>query len=208
MINPALEFYVGSVNITGNIAVDVPRFLVEHGCPGTAEHCRFVAAQARQLAQHWASDIERAETAGWLHDISAVVPGSQRIALAEALGLEILPEERLAPVLIHQKLSVVIAGEVFKVIDPQILSAIGCHTTLKENSSTLDKIVFVADKLAWDQAGEPPYYAGMLQALEHSLDQAVLVYLEYLWQKRHRLPALHPWELAAYQQLLARRDQP
>lgn len=201
-----LKVFTGEIELTGHLSLDVTTYLTERGRERTAEHCRFVALQAGQLALRWKEDAERAESAGWLHDISAVVPGKHRLELAEALGLDILPEERLAPVLVHQKLSVVIAQEVFLVNDPIILSAIGCHTTLKSDSSTLDKIVFVADKLAWDQAGEPPYYAEIALALERSLDQAALVYLEYLWQKRHSLPALHPWELAAYRELLARYD--
>jgi len=86
---------------------------------------------------------------------------------------------------------------------PDILSAIGCHTTLKADASLLDKVVFIADKIAWDQPGEPPYWAELQQALDRSLDHAVFCYLDYLWQRRATLRVVHPWLVAAHQQLQA-----
>jgi predicted HD superfamily hydrolase involved in NAD metabolism len=160
-----------------------------------------VAAEAQRLAHQWGEDIASAEIAGFLHDISAIVPSEQRIALAEALHLDILPEERILPMIIHQKLSAVIARELFAIHSPAILDAIGCHTTLKANASFLDKIVFVADKLKWDQQGDPPYLAALAAAAERSLDAAALCYLEYLWQRRASLAVLHPWAIDAYRQL-------
>jgi HD superfamily phosphohydrolase YqeK len=145
-----------------------------------------------------------AEVAGWLHDISAIVPREQRLPVAETVGVEVLAEERVAPVLVHQKLSAVMAQEVFAVVDGSVLSAIECHTTLKANSSALDKIVFVADKMAWDQPGNPPYLAAMAAAVERSLDLAAYCYLDHLWQRRETLPAMHPWALQAYRQLSAK----
>jgi len=104
--------------------------------------------------------------------------------------------------IIHQKLSGVIAQEIFGVKSEAVLNAIGCHTTLKANATTFDKIVFIADKIAWDQQTVPPYLADVLLALEKSLDQAAFSYLNYLWQRRHTLAVIHPWLIAAHQQLL------
>jgi HD superfamily phosphohydrolase YqeK len=65
----------------------------------------------------------------------------------------------------------------------------------------LDKVVFVADKLAWDQPGVAPYHAEMSVALGRSLDEAALVYLRYLWQRRASLRVVHPWLRDAYLQM-------
>jgi HD superfamily phosphohydrolase YqeK len=105
------------------------------------------------------------------------------------------------PMILHQKLSVVIASDIFGVTDEAVLSAIGCHTTLKANASPLDKVVFIADKIAWDQPYTAPFLEGVLASLEQSLDQAVLHYLHYLWQQRDTIPVIHPWFVAAYEQL-------
>ena len=200
-MHPHLAVLVEDVSLMGNVRTDMMTLLRYHGCTRTFEHSKRVAAEAKRLAQHWQGDKISAEIAGWLHDISAIVPVDQRIPLAESLGLDILPQERAAPIVIHQKLSAVIAREVFAITSMPILSAIGCHTTLKANASTLDKIIFVADKIQWDFSSDPPYLAELTAAAEQSLDQAAYCYLSYLWQKRDELPAIHPWLVQAYQEL-------
>lgn len=176
-------------------------FLTGRGFPRTAGHCAAVAAEARRLAARFGEEPARAEAAGLLHDISAPIPEAERIATAEAWGLEVLSEELAYPMIIHQKLSAVIAREAFGVTDAGVLSAIGCHTTLKAGASRLDKIVFVADKIAWDQPGDPPYLADILVALERSLDAAAFCYLDSLVQRRATLRVVHPWMLAAWGEL-------
>jgi predicted HD superfamily hydrolase involved in NAD metabolism len=175
--------------------------LTAHGHPKVVGHSVRVAAEARRLAQRWGLDAGAAEAAGWLHDISAIVPVDQRIALAEALGLEVLAEERAAPMIIHQKLSEAIAEQVFGVGDAAILSAIGCHTTLKSGASPLDMAVFVADKIRWDQEGDPPYLDAILLAAERSLAAAAFCYIDHLWQRRATLLVVHPWLAQAHAEL-------
>lgn len=184
--------------LTGDIARDVVALLECHGCPRTALHSAAVAAQARRIATLVGVEPESAVQAGWLHDVSAVIPVEARIAVAEALDIPILPEERALPMILHQKLSVILARDLFDVTDAAVLSAIGCHTTLKAGASALDKVLFVADKLAWDQPGEPPYRASLEAALAQSLDAAVCVYLCYLWERRASLAVIHPWLAAAH----------
>ncbi len=187
--------------LSGNLRTDMAAFLTTRGFPKTAGHCAAVAAEARRLAGRFGEDPARAEAAGLLHDISAPIPDAERIATAEAWGLTVLAEERAYPMIVHQKLSAVIAGEAFGVADPGVLSAIGCHTTLKAGASRLDKVVFVADKIAWDQPGDPPYLAEILAALERSLDAAAFCYLDHLYQRRATLRVIHPWMLVAWEEL-------
>jgi predicted HD superfamily hydrolase involved in NAD metabolism len=158
-----------------------------------------VAAEAKRLAQRFSVDDTRAELGGLLHDISAVFPTAERAEIARQLGISVLPEEDILPMIIHQKLSVVVARDLYGVMDEGVLSAIGCHTTLKADPSELDKVVFLADKIAWDQPGQPPYLAAMVAALDQSLDEGVWVYLDYLWQQRTTLKVVHPWFRAAYE---------
>jgi predicted HD superfamily hydrolase involved in NAD metabolism len=184
--------------LTGDTAQDVSAFLKHHGCPKTAIHCAVVAAEARRIAALAGVTAERASQAGWLHDVSAVIPVAERVAAAEALGIPVLPEERVLPMILHQKLAAVLACDLFAVTDAAVLNAIGCHTTLKAGASLLDKVLFVADKLAWDQPGEPPYRAALEAALSRSLDAATCVYLRYLWERRATLAVVHPWLAAAH----------
>ena len=188
---------------TGQLRRDVAQFLSLHGHAETAGHCAQVAAEARRLAERFGAEPTLAETAGLLHDISVVIPNTERIAAAHEWSVDVLPEEATFPMIIHQKLSVVVARELFGVTDEATLSAIGCHTTLKANATLLDKVVFIADKIKWDQPGRPPYLDDLLPALERSLDQGVFVYVDFLWQQRETLRVVHPWLVDAYEELAA-----
>jgi predicted HD superfamily hydrolase involved in NAD metabolism len=189
------------VAFTGDVSKDVPAFLCHHGCPRTASHSSQVANEAERIARLFGVDEGLASMAGWLHDVSAVVPPAERAEAARELGLEVLPEEEAHPMIVHQKLSMVLARELFGVSDPGVLSAVGCHTTLKRDASPLDKVVFVADKIAWDQQGVPPYLEAILEALDRSLDEAALVYLRWMRERRHELKVVHPWLRDAYEAL-------
>lgn len=192
---------VASIGMTGDVRADMVALLTAHGQAKVVGHSAQVAAEARRLAMRFRLDPDAAEVAGWLHDISAIVPNEERIALAEELGLVVLPEERAVPMIVHQKLSATIAQRVFGVHDAAVLSAIGCHTTLRAGATPLDMAVFVADKIRWDQPGDPPYLAAILAAVERSLTDATFCYLDYLWQRRDTLLVVHPWLAAAHQQL-------
>ena len=200
-----LERLAAGWNSRGDIASDARSFLLDHGFAATADHCARVASLAGSLAVRFGADETGARVAGWLHDISAVIPVPERLSTARQLEIQVLPEEEAAPMLLHQKLSACMAATLFGVTDGTILAAIACHTTLKPCATQLDKVVFLADKIAWDQQGSPPYLGGCLAALEDTrhgaLDRAVLHYLDYLWKGRAALPALHPWFAMAYRHM-------
>lgn len=201
-VRPSLSPLLRGISLSGEVSHDVPMFLATHGHPRTAAHCEKVAREATRIARSLGAAERRAEIAGWLHDVSAIFPPEERLETARALGVEILPEEAAFPMLLHQKLSAILARELFGVEDTGVLSAIRCHTTLRPGATRLDKIVFVADKLAWDQPGVPPYAAQMRVALARSLDAGAFVYLDYLWERRDSLKAIHPWFVAAYEERL------
>lgn len=200
MIDTLAKYTLG-VELNGDISHDVSNFLMHHEQPRTAVHCGDVATEARRLARKFGVDPERAEIGGWLHDISAVIPSKRRAIVARELGVDVLPEEDTFPMILHQKLSVVFSRELFGITDEGTLSAIGCHTTLRRDATRLDKVVFVADKIAWDQPGDPPYIDEITAALNQSIDHAALVYLQHLWDLRDKLKVLHPWTKDAYEQL-------
>ena len=194
-----LDDYIGDFRPTGELEKDVYTLLHNHDHDHTFTHVKAVAAKALELAQHFGGDADKAETAAWLHDISAIIPNDKRIEVARALDIEVLSVEEQLPMIIHQKLSAAISRYSFGVTDEEILSGVGCHTTLKANASLTDKLVFVADKIAWDQEGTPPYIAELNAGLERSIDKAALAYLEYLFE---HATVLHPWAKEAREQLL------
>ena len=199
-MHPLLSTLIEEIKLSGSLRQDVAAFLNHHECPNTAAHSFDVAEQAVKLAIRFEADPARAALSAWLHDISAVIPNDKRLQTSEALGLEIMSEEAEVPLLLHQKLSVVIAEQVFKISDQGVLSAIGCHTTLKANPAKLDTLLFVADKLGWDQRGASPYQPEMEQALEESLELAAFRYQEYLLRTA-TIITHHPWMLDSFREL-------
>ncbi|WP_307891691.1 bis(5'-nucleosyl)-tetraphosphatase (symmetrical) YqeK [Bacillus swezeyi] len=189
------------IRFTGSVYTDALEFFYHHHQDRTAEHSIRVKKAAETLAKSFHVPVRKAAIAGILHDISAVIPNEKRIAAAEALGIDILPEERVFPMIIHQKLSKVLARDLFHTQDQDILNAIECHTTLKANPSPLDLVVFAADKIEWDQSGRPPYIKELQEALEISLEHGAFQYIQYLWNERDKLKVVHPWLRDAYHNL-------
>jgi HD superfamily phosphohydrolase YqeK len=107
-------------------------------------------------------------------------------------------EEKLFPMIIHQKISKEIAEKIFEITDKEILNAIECHTTLKANPSKLDMILFIADKIKWDREGEPPYLGITEFNLKTSLESGVMVFINYLMENKKELKIMHPQLIEAY----------
>ena len=186
---------------TGKIENDIKSFLLKYNKELTYKHSIRVAKEARKIAITYHVNEEKAAIAGYLHDISAIFPNEERVAVAEEFGIEILQEERDFPMIIHQKLSKVIAKEIFKVDDEEILNAICCHTTLHKHATKMDLVLFVADKIEWDHNGTPPYLVEVKKGLEKSLEHAAFAYISFLWERKETLKVIHPWLKDAYWQL-------
>ena len=178
---------------------EIKQYLVSKNCEKTYYHCMEVGEYAYQLGEKYLTSPEKVCIAGYLHDISAVYPNNQRISVAQKYGIELNETEMAFPMIIHQKISKSIAKMDFGIEDNEILSAIECHTTLKKNYSDIDLVLFVADKIKWDQEGKPPYLDGLLQALNCSLENAAYFYIDYIL--KHDIKVVHPWLWDAYNQL-------
>ncbi|EKZ0191399.1 bis(5'-nucleosyl)-tetraphosphatase (symmetrical) YqeK [Enterococcus faecalis] len=178
---------------------EIKQYLVSKNCEKTYYHCMEVGEYDYQLGEKYLTSPEKVSIAGYLHDISAIYPNNQRINVAQKYGIELNKAEMAFPMIIHQKISKSIAKMDFGIEDNEILSAIECHTTLKKNYSDIDLVLFVADKIKWDQEGKPPYLDGLLQALNCSLENAAYFYIDYIL--KHDIKVVHPWLWDAYNQL-------
>ncbi len=194
-------------NIKENIDVYEPiekgykSLLLKYNCHGTYEHSYEVGLEAERLALRFNCDSEKAKIAGFYHDISAVIGRDQYLSSAEEMAIEILDEERQLPLIIHQKLSKKITQDMFGVMDEEILNAIGRHTTLHKNYTKLDLIVFLADKIAWDQLELAPFLQNIHDGLEISLERGAYEYVHYMLNESDGFKVLHPWMKDAYETL-------
>lgn len=205
-MNSILQPYCEGFKRTGNVLEDVTAFFTLHQDTRTLDHTLQVAREAQRIAELYdTSKIDTAVQAALLHDISNVIPISNMLQSAEELSIEILDDERKYARSVHQKLSKVLAEEIFEVTNPAILSAIESHTTHKPDASMVDKILFVADKISWNLPGDHEYLLVMrekVNALE--MDQAILIYLDSLWEQREKLKLVHPWLIRAREQLMVK----
>ena len=181
---------------TGNLAQDAAAFLEANGKKCIAEHSCAVANKAVELAGRFGLDADAAFAGAWLHDISGVLAPQEMAQYAIDHGWERAEAELRYPFLLHQRLSAVFAAQLFGMEDQRVLSMIGQHTTLSANPAQLDMALFLADKLAWDQPGEPPFLDAVEAALCVSLGRAARVYVEYVFDHGMIL-CPHPHLLAA-----------
>jgi len=188
-------------NFMDDLYSDSYNLLMENNRRIIAEHSREVAIECKMLAKRFGINAIDAETAGFLHDISAIYPNDKRLEVANILGIEVLEEEKEFPLILHQKISQVMAREIWNVKDELILNAIGCHTTLRDNPSHLDLVLFVADKIKWDQKGIPPYINELQEGLNISLEHGAYAYIKYLMDNKSNLKVIHPWLKNAYDDL-------
>lgn len=114
-------------------------------------HTMGVAYTATSLAMVHAPEdeseeyIEKALTAGLLHDYAKCTGDEEMLEKCIKKGIPVTESERKSPLLLHGKLGAYYAERDFDVDDPDILEAIKWHTTGKPDMNLIGKIIFVAD---------------------------------------------------------------
>lgn len=114
--------------------------------PKRYEHTLGVAYTAANLAMVHGGDVEKALTAGLLHDCAKCMSFEKQksvctknhVQLSEAEAMEASP-------LIHAKAGSVLAKTRYGITDEDILNAISYHTTGRPNMSLLETIIYIAD---------------------------------------------------------------
>ena len=192
--------YIKTEPLSGDIRTDVKNILLINGKSKTYIHVANVADRNALISKTYDLDHDKCVIAGLLHDISAVIRPEDMLKYAYENRLEVCEAERKYPFLLHQRLSKICAVEYFNISDEEILSAIECHTTLKKCPSKYEMSLFIADKLAWDREGLPPFYEEVNAALDISLEAACYKYMEYMVDNDMILCPHDNW-IEAYEQL-------
>jgi predicted HD superfamily hydrolase involved in NAD metabolism len=195
--------YFASLVRSGDPHADVTAFLQGAGRLDTLAHCQAVAAQARVLAERFGVDEERAKLAAICHDLAAVVPHRDAVLVAELYGLAPDPVERAAPVLLHGPIAAAVLARKLAITDPDLLNAVKYHSTSRPGASALERVIFVADKIALDPSSPVRgFVPAVRSAAEGSLEQAALVYLSWVVTHGERLGwMIHPNVRGAHDEL-------
>ena len=161
-------------------------------------HTKNVKKMAVKLAKRWGADPEKAAMAAILHDSAKELPKSEllQIFADNAIIAENAPA-RPSPVW-HGIAAAILAQTQWGVSDPEILSAIRCHTTGKPDMSKLDKIIYLADMTSAerDWPGVEELRALQLENLDRALSDALKRSIDFVEEKGG---ALDPESVAAYE---------
>lgn len=109
------------------------------------EHTIGVMYTAASLAMRYQEDINRALTAGLLHDCGKFAPVKDQIKQCQKIGIELTQSELEMPALIHAKYGAYLAEHEYGITDGKILDAIRYHTTGRPDMTMLEKIIYIAD---------------------------------------------------------------
>ena len=167
--------------------------------PMRYEHSLSVSFICMALAMRYGTDLNQAEIAGLLHDCGKRY--SDDIILKKCLkhGIPVTPQEEEALSTLHAKYGEWLAKNRYQIQDPEILSAIACHTTGKAGMSTLDKILFIADYIEprrFKAENLPQMRALAFQDLDRTMYEILKSTLAYLKQKGG---VIDPATVEAYQ---------
>ena len=148
-------------------ALDKPRF----------EHTKGVMYTAGCMAMAHGADMEKAMTAGLLHDCAKCIPNDEKIRICEENQILINKAEYENPGLLHAKLGAYFAEIKYEIHDPEILHAIKVHTTGEPAMSLMDKIIYIADYIEPGRT-EAPRLDYIRQLAFKNLDECMAEILE------------------------------
>lgn len=110
-------------------------------------HSMQVAEIAREMAQVYAVDSQRAYLTGLLHDYAKGISSEELLRIADENHLIKDQVERQVPDLLHAPVGAFLLENELGITDKEILKAVSCHTLGDMEMGSLDKIIFLADMI-------------------------------------------------------------
>ena len=155
--------------------------------PSRYRHTIGVMETAANLAMRYCMPVEKLRLAGLLHDCAKCYDNEELLKRCKKYGLTVTQAEQQSPHLLHAKVGAYLAGHRYGVSDPDIVSAIRCHTTGKPQMNLTEQILFVADYIEPNR-DRARRLAEIRQLAYRNLDACTLMTLEdtiaYLKERR------------------------
>ena len=133
-------------------------------------HCLGVEKAARELAERFGLDVEKAGLAGLLHDYAKKVSDEDFLSLIDKYRLD-LDLKKWGNNVWHGMVGIYKIQEDLGIEDAEILRAIEIHTVGSSTMSELDKVVYVADYIEHNR--DFPGVDKARELAKRSLNQAV-----------------------------------
>lgn len=153
--------------------------------PKRFQHTMNVKNLAVRMAQHYGVDTEKAALAAILHDSAKELPRTELLQIMQDNAIIKKGTQNRPEPVWHGICAAILAKTQWNVQDEEILSAIACHTTGKENMSKLDKILFLADMTSAerDYPGVEELRSLEMQNLDKAMIQALKMTISFVEQK-------------------------
>ena len=136
-------------------------------------HSLGVMEMAVELAQIYNVDEKKVELAGLLHDNAKEMTPEELLKYVDDNNIKISEVERINTKILHGKIGADIAKKKYGV-SKEIQEDIEYHTTTNPNMTTLDKIVFVADKIELNRKSATYDIESERELAKKDLDGAVI----------------------------------
>jgi len=181
-----------------DLSKQVKAYFSHYNKQETYIHTLEVIEELKKIRKLYDFDYDKAYKACLLHDIGRVVEKEDLVQVCKDNQHVFLAGEKQVPNILHQIASRIIAERVFHISDPEILSAIECHTTLKANPSLIEEVVFLSDKLSWKEKEHQEQINSLRSKLQISMNDSIGHYLENMHNRRHEMKCYHDWTRDAY----------
>ena len=171
-------------------------------------HCLGTADCAKELAEKYGQNTDKAYLAGLLHDCAKCFETDKLLEIIKN-NLDVEENELMNYKTLHAPVSAYCASKDFGICDNEILSAIRWHTLGKKDMTTFEKIIFLADKIEPNTRDEEyrKKIASILQG-ENGLDMALLeCYKETIKSLVKRNLKICPVTVEIYNKLLNNKCQ-
>ncbi len=108
-------------------------------------HTLGVVETAIKLSKMNNVDEEKAKIAALIHDVAKCMPKDKQFEILKNNGVKMDKYLLNSPQILHGAVGAILAKEIMGIEDIDILNAVKYHTTGKENMTTLEKIIYIAD---------------------------------------------------------------
>ncbi|MDD5796777.1 MAG: bis(5'-nucleosyl)-tetraphosphatase (symmetrical) YqeK [Oscillospiraceae bacterium] len=168
-------------------------------------HSVNVSKEAVKLAEKYGADVEKAQIAGILHDITKETPPEEQLKIMSDNGIILDNVQKSSQKLWHAVSGSAYVKSVLGITDEDILNAIRYHTSGRANMSLLEKVIFIADF-----TGEERDYDGvdiMREKAYRNLEEAMAFGLAFTISDlaKRNLP-IHKDALEAYNEIIIKNS--
>ena len=166
---------------------ELEEFMKTNLKPARYTHSLGVEKMARELAEIYGADSEKAAFAGRYHDIAKCFTPDVMNKYVRDFGLDEMYIDNNP--LAHSKVAACILENEFGVKDEEVLDALRSHTTGRGNMSLLEEIVYVSDAI--EENRSYPELKALQERARTDIDGACLFIMDYTLDslaKKGRVP--------------------